>query len=111
MARRLKPEEYALIRHMLEHSGNSPLVNELDIAQVNDMNDGGMGSLRFAAANPTKLGKVLCEAESKDSDNVPLDIAINLDEEGNLFELDIWKVDFSPLQTYPAPSTLSFSKP
>jgi len=66
--------------------------------------------LRFAATT-TKMGSVLCEAESVDSDNIPLKISINLDEEGHLFELDIWKVNFSPLRTYPAPSTLHFLNP
>ena len=97
------------MKFMLDQSGNSDLVHELESAAVNDMADGGMGSLRFAASKPAKMGKVLCEAQGVDSDNVPLEISINADKEGHLFELDIWKVNFAPLQTYPSPSTLKLT--
>src|SRR5580698_9006771 len=110
MARRLKPEEYTLLKFMLDQSGDTALANELHSAVVTDMADGGMGSLRFVGNRSNKMGKVLCEAETIDSDNVPLEISTNLDEDGRLFELDIWKVDFSSLQTYPSPSTLKFLK-
>jgi hypothetical protein len=29
---------------------------------------------------------------------VPVSVALNVDQHGELFELDLWKVDFSPLQ-------------
>ena len=108
MARQLKPEEYTLLKFMLDQSVHPDLANELESAIVTDMADGGMGSLRFVGNRSNKMGKVLCEAETVDSDNVPLEISINLDKDGRLFELDIWKVDFSSLQTYPSPSTLKF---
>ena len=31
------------------------------------------------------------------------------DEYGELFELDFWKVDFSPLRRYPQPQDLRFA--
>ena len=111
MARQLKPEEYALLKFMLDQSGHTDVGSELEPATVTDMSDGGMGSLRFVSSRSNKMGKVLCEAEAIDSDHVPLQISINLDEEGHLFELDIWKVDFSSLKTYPSTSMLKFSQP
>jgi hypothetical protein len=34
----------------------------------------------------------------KDIDGTPVSAALNVDQQGNLYELDIWKVDFSPTQ-------------
>lgn len=67
-----------------------------------------MGSVRFLSVNPTRrgLGEVLAEAEYVDEDGVPVLIAINADKSGNLYELDFWKVDFSPLRRYPMASEL-----
>ena len=111
MARQLKPEQYALLKFMLDQSERTDLVDKLGSAIVTDMADGGMGSLRFIRSTPQRMGGVLCEAETSDSDNIPLVISINLDKEDHLFELDIWKVNYTSLQTYPSPSTLKFSQP
>jgi len=81
------------------------LLASLATAVVEEMDDGGMGSLRFSqrgASTPRRLGALLAEREFVDSDGVPILVAINLDESGDLFELDIWKVDFSPLRRFPA---------
>ncbi len=79
---------------------------ELDKATVSDMNDGGMEGIRFIGPVDATYGSSLCEADGKDADGVPLSISINLDKQDNLFELDIWKVDFSPLKRYPTPDML-----
>jgi uncharacterized lipoprotein NlpE involved in copper resistance len=42
------------------------------------------------------------EAEYVDCDGVPVSIVLNADQNGRLYELDMWKVDFAPLQEYPA---------
>jgi hypothetical protein len=82
------------------------LKNVLQCSLVIDMKDGNMGSIRFVNAGHRTLGKVLAEAEYKDADGVPVSIAINADNNGDLFELDFWKVDFSALKRYPQPSDL-----
>ena len=72
------------------------------------MNDGGMGSLRFVQ-NPTRerrFGKQIAEAHYTDSDGVAVLITINVDKHGDLFELDVWKVDYSPLKRWPKPEDL-----
>jgi hypothetical protein len=71
------------------------------------MQDGGMGSIRFISSEPQSLGRVLVEAKYVDSDGVLVSIAVNADSHGQLFELDFWKVDFSPLRRYPKPSDVS----
>lgn len=78
------------------------MLRQLEGAQVRDMDDGGMGSLIFACDGPQFLGSCLVEAEYVDCDGVAVKIALNADTNGRLYELDIWKVDFAPLQEYPA---------
>ncbi len=104
--RALRAEEVALIRAL---AGDVAASWELSKAEVVDMADGGMGSIRFAdqAGAGHRLGKVLVECEYIDADGVLVEISINLDERGNPFEIDFWKVDFSPLQRYPSQRDLA----
>jgi hypothetical protein len=53
------------------------------------------------------MGRELIAVGYTDEDDVPVSISLNLDEHGGLFEIDIWKVDFSPLRRYPSPSDLN----
>jgi len=105
--RPLRAEEQELIRALLSKSSSKESFEDtLTGSLVTDMEDGGMGSIRFIRPEPETMGKVLIEAQYKDSDGVPVSIALNLDKVGRLFELDFWKVDFSPLKRYPLPSDL-----
>ena len=65
------------------------------------MDDGGMGSLKFAGGEDRSLGSCIVEAEYLDRDGVPVSIALNSDTNGLLYEFDMWKVDFAPIQEYP----------
>jgi hypothetical protein len=65
---------------------------------VEEMNDGEMGSLAFAPLG-RKLGGSVSECQFWDSDGILVFAALNLDSDGQPLELDIWKVDFSPLVT------------
>ncbi|QQO17442.1 hypothetical protein JJB99_15535 [Bradyrhizobium diazoefficiens] len=94
MPRPLTPKERDLVAYVLGHS--LPLHSQFDL--VEDMNDGGMGSLRFVGSLDRRLGKCIGEAEFDDADGVLVSVALNVDQRGELFELDLWKVDFSPLQ-------------
>lgn len=105
-SRPLRPEEAALIRALL--AGVYPaeaLEGALRGSRVADMQDGRMGSIRFLGSGP--FGIALVEAQFLDSDGVVVSIAVNADKQGQLFELDFWKVDFSPLKRYPNPSDVS----
>lgn len=61
-----------------------------------------MGSLYFV--NPTKssdqrrFGRRIAEVQFNDADGVPILASLNLDGDGNLYELDVWKTDFTPVQ-------------
>lgn len=101
--RPLRDEEDLLIRALLRHvKEGEQLLQELEHALVRDMDDGGMGSLKFASDERRSLGSCLVEGEYVDCDGVTVSIALNADKSGRLYELDMWKVDFAPLREYPA---------
>jgi hypothetical protein len=107
-ARPLCAEEDSLIRALLRCTDSSAnLLDQTDCALVQNMDDGGMGSLRFAGEELRSLGSCLVEAEYVDSDGVPVSITLNADTSGRLYELDMWKVDFTPLRKYPAFESVS----
>jgi hypothetical protein len=108
--RPLREEERELIRSLLSRVSASAILEDiLATSCVTDMDDGGMGSIRFVQSEPRTFGKRLAEAEYVDSDGVLVSIALNADSKGQLFELDFWKVDFSRLRRYPTPSELVVS--
>lgn len=78
----------------------------LDNALVIGMRDGGMGSIRFVGAKDCHRAGSIAEATYLDDDGMTVSIELSLDEDASLFELDFWKVDFSPLRRYPSPGDL-----
>ncbi|MFL9999234.1 hypothetical protein PQR34_48460 [Paraburkholderia sediminicola] len=103
--RLLKDEERKLLAALIAGTPRAPqLLASLPGCFVEEMNDGGMGSIRFCLRSdrPRRLGEQLAEREFADQDGVPVIIALNLDDRGELYELDVWKVDFSPLQRFPS---------
>ena len=52
------------------------------------------------------MGIQAVAGEFTDLDGVPVSVALNLDSEGKLYELDLWKVDFSALRRWPQPSAI-----
>jgi hypothetical protein len=104
MVRRLRNNEQTLLTELISETLQATqLLSFLADVRVEEMNDGGMGSLRFYPSDtrPRCFGEQLVEREFIDADGVPVIVAINLDNYGELYELDIWKVDFSPLQRFP----------
>ena len=99
----LRPNETDLILALLVPGREEQsLRQELAAALVEEMKDGGMGSLRFSGPLGRTFGAELATAELRDVDGIPLVISINVDQYGALFELDIWKVNFSPLVQLPS---------
>lgn len=100
--RSLNEPERNLVDCLLKEAG---ITLVLDEQKVMEMNDGGMGSLYFV--HPVKtydqrsMGMCIAEKQFLDSDNTPILVSLNVDEEGLLFELDIWKADFSKVMVYP----------
>lgn len=72
---------------------------------VSPMDDGGMGSLILDLDSDTEakrtMGSQASECSFLDEDGVVVLAALNLDKNGKLFELDLWRVDFNPLKTLP----------
>lgn len=103
-ARSLRDAEIALLTALLSTQPDfNRYVEEIATAKVSDMSDGGMGSVEFFVPGERCLGKTLVEADYLDSDGLPVSIVVNADDKGRLYELDIWKADFSPLNQYPRP--------
>jgi hypothetical protein len=68
---------------------------------VTPLDDGGMGSLRLFPGgdchDSAVFGRSVAECQFADADGVSVIATLNLDQQGHLFELDLWKVDFSPI--------------
>lgn len=101
--RYLTEKEIDLITKMLSTTNQidkiSPLLASI---KVEDLNDGGMGSIRVVSKEKKIFGRELVKKDFVDADSVPVFVSINLDTEDNFFELDIWKADYSPLKQFPA---------
>ena len=102
--RPLREKELVLVGKLLAGTrcGTKARV-QLDEARVQDMPDGGMGSIQFVQGSPEQriFGEQIAEGLFHDADGVPVSVALNVDQFDDLFELDLWKVDFSPLIRYP----------
>jgi uncharacterized protein DUF6984 len=74
-------------------------------AVVEPLPDGGMGSLAFYRSDShgfdRRFGRQIIEGEFHDVDDMPVSFAVNVDQDGKLFELDLWRVDFAPLKRFP----------
>ena len=107
--RPLRPLERELVERMLAGKDLEPGIEaKLSSALVEDMQDGGMGSIRFLTPEHAArhFGKAIAQAEYIDGDGVPVSIVMNVDGENELYEVDFWKVDFSPLKHYPRASDI-----
>ncbi len=98
-------KELALIK-LLVQKANLALPIDWHIKLcVQLMKDGGMGSLLLLpdgiTTNDRKIGKRISEYQFQDADGVQVIASLNLDTNGHLYELDLWKTDFSPLIRYP----------
>jgi hypothetical protein len=73
--------------------------------RVQPMKDGGMGSLHLFPNGRSEekrlFGRRVSEYQFADVDGTQVIASLNVDQVGRLFELDIWKTDFSPLICVP----------
>ncbi|MGQ0531116.1 MAG: DUF6984 family protein [Caulobacteraceae bacterium] len=105
MPRPILPDEVSIVRRLLSLAGvdDPRLFEQGERALVEEMDDGGMGSIRFICEPPKEhqiFGREVARGVASDGDGVPLSLAVNVDQDGDLFELDIWKVDFSKLKRH-----------
>lgn len=103
--RPLTADETDLLNLLLSHK--KPQYAELEIHfsnSVTTLDDGAMGSFLFSNdTNETRPLKIIPIAEYlfHDKDSIPVLATLYSYSDGQLYELDIWKADFSPLLAYP----------
>lgn len=86
-----------MVLYLLELAGST-----LEIpSMVIPMKDGEMGSISFDLQGNNARASQIAAGTFQDKDGVLVDFELTVDKEGNLFELDFWKVDFSKLITFP----------
>ena len=71
---------------------------------VISLDDEGMGSISFLNEHNEKNNLeiiAISEYQFNDKDDVPVLATLYSYSDGRLYELDIWKVDFSPVLAYP----------
>lgn len=97
--RAIAERELPVIRYLLEQSG---IDADLGSLEVEPMNDGGMGSLAFAPLDQSrKLGRKAADCHFFDADGAVVSVALYLDQSDQLFEVDVWRVDFNPVKKWP----------
>ncbi|WP_316410987.1 DUF6984 family protein [Mesoterricola sediminis] len=100
-----RSEELALLIVLLKKGNIIVPPDWVDTLLVKEQADGGMGSLLLGPDGNfdplRRMGRVASEVQFKDSDGVDVLASLNLDDKDNLFELNIWKVNFSPLKAWP----------
>lgn len=98
-------QEYNLIKELIFLSKKDYLYIQLENLMVVELEDGKMGSLSLMSNGIQNKGNKQIELCSekifKDVDEVTVIASLYIDVKGNLYELDIWKVDYSPIISLP----------
>lgn len=113
--RNLSAPEKSVISFLLQANPETVhFVSVLNNILVKRMNDGDMGSLSLfpmgLEAATRSFGKELVMGQFFDADGTSVSMTINVDRQGNLFEIDVWKADFSSLVVWPDPSAIRIIK-
>jgi len=99
--RNVTTDELRLLRELLCLAGISGPDEWLAGLQVEGMDDGGMGSLllfdKKLGEQRHDFGRRLAAVQFIDVDGIEVVATLNANTNGEPFELDIWKKDFSPL--------------
>lgn len=98
-------DEERLLELLVRKSSVEIPKNWKDGLLVSPMDDGKMGSLRlFMRGKKMKnrvLGKQVSDFQFTDLDGVEVIVSLNIDSNGNLFELDVWKTNFEKILKFP----------
>jgi hypothetical protein len=100
--RRLCESEMELVGLLLQKAGDTgTLLNRMSSLDVREMSDGGMGSLYFVSETRSPeqrhMGQRIAEMQFNDADGVAILASLNVDKDGDLYELDVWKTDYTPV--------------
>ena len=98
--RAISQQEEPLIRYLYNKAG---LECDISAIRVQPMIDGGMGSLRIGTcqADDQHFGSCASECSFYDTDEIQVIASLYFDQYGQPFEIDVWKVDYSPLNSLP----------
>lgn len=97
--RPLSESEKPLVAWLIESARRPESVGALE---VETMNDGGMGSIRIGPlGGARRFGEAVAETVFQDEDGTPVLASLNVDARNELYEVDIWRVDFGPLKKWP----------
>lgn len=101
--RKLTSGEFEFIKKLIEScEEHELLLPQLKQISVDGMNDGGMGSLLFCSLDSQRsIGREIARQDFFDEDGVSVSAVLSVDNYGNLYELDVWKADFSKLIGFP----------
>lgn len=94
-------EKILIIQLLVKSEGVNWSDAWLNSVMVEPMNDGGMGGIRFLSSSERKMSRMATEMSFKDADGVTAVVSLNVDKFNEPYEMDIWKVDFSPLTKIP----------
>lgn len=98
-------DEMRIIRFLAIKSGAVLSQGWEEKLLVASMSDGGMGSLKLFLGAETGVGRAfgrtISECNFIDSDGVLVIASLNVDKEGDLFELDMWKTNYERLIRIP----------
>lgn len=101
MARPLRPEEKTLLEFLLTKvPGGKKYAVPAEA--------GSLGDFGLQLSPRGEHAEDLVEATYVDEDRREVFLTLTANAQGELFELDIWKSDFSPLRRYPTPADLRF---
>ncbi len=104
--RKLSSDERRLLVALIGRSKCADLFMDLlDSISVEDMEDGGMGSLSlFVESAPNasrRMKSQASELQFLDADGAVVIASLNISEDGYPFEIDLWKTTFEPLIRIP----------
>lgn len=105
--RELLEREHPLVGYLFELAR---LPVDLNALRVEPMQDGGMGSLAIAPLGRS-YGSSASECHFYDSDGVVVSANLNLDKAAIPFEIDVFKIDFSPTTRWPKRTDLRAGPP
>lgn len=96
-------EELALIQFLLAASEDSSPIQGLSEARVDEMADGGMGSLQFVSTKAVRyFGGSIGDCQVTDADGICVCASLIVDQDGDLYELNMFKGGLQRLGPYPA---------
>jgi hypothetical protein len=98
MQREIRQEEKDLITHLIKQLPANSSQYHIPLIVI-ELQDGGMGSIQLT--DKGRHQKDLIQMQYVDTDGQKVIITLTENQAGELFDLDLWKVDFTPLKQFP----------